>query len=60
MTSVMNVSLQEIKSMLISALKAQDKSMRKISENDITVEVVTPEDQVVAVKNIRFSVEMGS
>ena len=60
MTSVMNVSLQEIKSMLITALKAQDKSMRKISENDITVEVVTPEDQVVAVKNIRFSVEMGS
>lgn len=60
MTSVMNVSLKEIKSMLITALKAQDKSMRKVTEDDITVEVVTPEDEVVAVKNIRFSVEMGS
>ena len=60
MTSVMNVSLQEIKSMLITALKAQDKSMRKVTENDIIVEVVTPDDQVVAVKSIRFSVEMGS
>lgn len=59
MESVMTISLNEIKQTILTALMVKDKSMKHVTEKNILVEATTENGDVVNIKNLKFTIDVG-
>lgn len=58
MESTVNITLKEIKQMMLTTIRLKNPSMKHITEEDILVEATTEDGNIVGISNIRFSINM--